>query len=312
VTGKLDQLTKSIRTVFMGSPDYAAIILSALHAYGQNIVGVVTQPDKRVGRGRTMQSSPVKKLADNLAIQCWQPTRLNTEAFSDLLDHLTPKLIVVAAYGKILRKDVLDLPEFGCINVHASLLPRWRGASPIQAAIMHGDERTGITIMKMDEGIDTGEIIAHKAVELDGNETADGLAEILAREGAELLVDILPEYLAGKITPIKQDERHATYAGLIKKEDGLISFDQPAEKIERMVRALDPWPTAFFDWDGKMVKIFSALVSPSSTLKPGERGRYDNYPIIGTTSNDLMLREVQLPGRTRVNSKVFLNGARDW
>jgi methionyl-tRNA formyltransferase len=296
----------------MGSPDYAATILAALHTYGQNIVGVVTQPDKRVGRGRSMQSPPVKKLADSLGIKCWQPAKLNTEEFTDVLDQLAPELIIVAAYGKILRKDVLSYPKYGCINVHASLLPRWRGASPIQAAIIHGDEQTGVTIMKMDEGIDTGDIIARKAIQLEGSETADTLSAALAHEGAELLVDTLPKYLAGNITPEIQNEQQATYAGLIKKEDGLISFDQPAEKIERLVRALDPWPNAFFDWDGIMVKLFSAKVLPSSTLKPGERGRLENYPIIGTASHDLMLREIQLPGKNRMDGKVFLNGARDW
>ena len=296
----------------MGSPEYAATILSALHASGQNLVGVVSQPDKRVGRGRTMQSPPVKSLADTLGIKCWQPARLNTVEFTDMLDELAPELIIVAAYGKILRKNVLDFPKYGCVNVHASLLPRWRGASPIQTAILHGDGETGVTIMKMDEGIDTGAIIARKAVELKGNENADTLTGILARTGAKLLVDALPDYLDGTITPRNQNEEHASYAGLIKKEDGLISFDQPAEQIERMTRAFNPWPTAFFDWDGTIVKVYSTKVMPSSNLNPGERGRLEKYPIVGTVSKDLMLLEIQLPGKNRVDGKVFLNGARDW
>jgi len=296
----------------MGSPHYAAMILESLHTYGQNLVGVVTQPDKRVGRGRTMQSPPVKTLANTLGIPSWQPEKINTKNFREMLEKLAPELIVVAAYGKILRKDVLDFPKYGCVNVHASLLPRWRGASPVQAAILHGDAKTGVTIMKMDEGIDTGAVIARAAVELKGNEIAGNLTGKLALTGAQLLVDTLPDYLAGKITPEAQDEKRATYAGLIKKEDGLISFDQPAAKIERMVRALNPWPTAFFHWEDAIVKVYSARVMPNSSLKPGKHGRVDKYPIMGTASNDLMLLELQQSGKKRVDGKVFLNGARNW
>ncbi len=306
------QKTKDVPTLFMGSPDYAAIILRRLHQYGQNIVAVATQPDKRVGRGRELQGPPVKSAALEMNIPCYQPVNLNPDHFLDTLEKLQPELIVVAAYGKILREYTLGFPKHGCINVHASLLPRWRGASPIQAAIRYGDAESGVTIMKMDAGIDTGAIISQRAIALTGNETTAGLTEALARLGADLLVETLHAYLSGNVDLKMQDEDQATYAGLLEKEDGLISFEQPAEAIERQVRAMDPWPNAYFEWDGKHVKVFSVKVLSSRSLSVGQRGKIEKYPCIGTASGDLMLMELQLPGKKRVNGKVFLNGAREW
>ena len=308
----LSKNTKSIRTLFMGSPEYAAIILEALLAYGQNVIGIVTQPDKRVGRGRKFKSPPVKELADKIGIECWQPNKINTNEFMDQLETLNPEIIIVAAYGKILSSSILDFPKYGCVNIHASILPRWRGASPIQAAILHGDSYTGVTIMKMDEGIDTGDIISASRVLLEGNETADNLTNKLADVGAKLLTDTISGYISGKIPLTKQDDENATYAGLIKKDDGLISFDKTAEHIERKIRAMQPWPTAFFDWDGKNVKVFSAEILDCQTLTIGERGKIRKHPCVGTKTNDLMLLELQMPGKKLVTGKVFLNGARDW
>jgi len=301
-----------VRTIFMGSPDYAATILSALYDSGHSIIGVITQPDKRVGRGKHMQSPPVKLLADDLGLPCYQPSSVKNKAFQETLAEINPELIIVAAYGKILRKHILEFPKYGCVNVHASLLPRWRGASPVHAAILHGDEQTGVTIMKMDEGIDTGGIIASHAVSLVGTETTGQLTEQLAHLGADLLVKTLPDYVTGHIEPVAQNEEQATYAGLIEKQDGLIDFILSAEEIERKVRAMDPWPTAFFTWDNRNIKVFSAEILPANTLSPGKRGTFDKYPIIGTATNDLMLRELQMPGKNRVDGKTFLNGARGW
>jgi len=296
----------------MGSPEYGAIILEGLFNYGQNIIGVVTQPDKKVGRGRKIQSPPVKIIADKLGIESWQPKIIKSIEFKELMERLEPEVIIVAAYGKILGADLLNLPTFGCVNVHASLLPRWRGASPIQAAILHGDKYSGITIMKMDEGIDTGDIISSSKLILEGNETTEDLTKKLAEIGQKLLIDTLPGYFSGEISPQKQDNENATYAGLIKKDDGLISFEKPAEHIERKIRAMQPWPTAYFHWEDRPVKIFSAKILDSQSLDMGERGKISKYPCIGTKTNDLMLLELQLPGKKSVNGKVFLNGARDW
>ena len=303
---------RKVPTVFMGSPQYAAEILRALHVAGQNIIAIITQPDKQVGRGKHIESPPVKVLAESLSIPCLQPAKLTNTEFNGVLSELAPELIVVAAYGKILRSPILDYPKYGCINVHASLLPRWRGASPIQAAILHGDAQSGVTIMKMDAGIDTGAIISSRTCPIENEDTAETLSAKLADLGARLLVHTLPAYLAGEIIPVPQAENGATYAGMIKKEDGLIDFSQPAEDIERMVRALHPWPNAYFDWNGSMLKIFAAKVLDSRELDAGHRGRIDKYPCIGTGTNDLMLCELQAPGKLRVDGKVFLNGAHNW
>ena len=308
----MEKKNSTIRTLFMGSPAYASTILHALHQAKLNVVGVVTQPDKPVGRGRKLQSPPVKIIAEDLGITCLQPAELRTQEFRLFLSDLAPEIIIVAAYGKILRNDVLDLPKFGCVNVHASLLPRWRGASPVHAAILHGDPKTGVTIMKMDTGIDTGAIISQKSLELADNETTGTLTDRLADLGAALLVETLPQYLDGSISPRPQNDENATYAGLIKKSDGLIDFQKSAAEIERRVRAMHPWPNAYFEWNGKTVKLFSIKILDSNTLSPAKRGKSQKYPIVGTGTNDIMLLELQMPGKKRFNGKVFLNGARDW
>lgn len=295
----------------MGSPDYAATILHRL-ADSMNVVGVITQPDKQVGRGKQYQSPPVKILADQLEIQVKQPIKLTTDEFIHTLDKWNPGVIVVAAYGKILRSDILNLPSYGCINVHASLLPRWRGASPIHAAIMNGDKTTGVTIMKMDEGIDTGSILSKKEIVINDSDTTGVLTDKLAILGAELLLDTLPKYLSGELIPENQPGDGATYAGLIRKQDGYIDFHESAEKLERRIRAFNPWPVCFFDWNGKNVKIFSASILPSDDLKPGQRGIVNKFPCIGTNTNDLKLLEIQIPGKQRIKGNFFLNGARNW
>jgi methionyl-tRNA formyltransferase len=304
--------TRKVPTIFMGSPQYAAEILRALYAAGQNIIAIITQPDKQVGRGKQIESPPVKVLAEELGVPCLQPEKLATTEFYGVLSGLAPELIIVAAYGKILRSPILDYPKYGCINVHASLLPRWRGASPIQAAILHGDAQSGVTIMKMDTGIDTGAIISSRTCPIENEDTAETLGAKLADLGASLLVDTLPAYLSAEKIPVPQAENGATYAGLIKKEDGLIDFSRPAEQIERMVRALHPWPNAYLDWNGSMLKIYAAKVLDSHEFEAGQRGRIEKYPCIGTASKDLMLCELQAPGKKRVDGKVFLNGAHNW
>jgi len=306
------QNARDVPTLFMGSPHYAVTILETLVDNHHNIIGVVTQPDKRVGRGRKFQSPPVKVFADQLDIPVVQPGNLKRKSFNAQLEEMRPGLIIVAAYGKILPGYILNFPKWGCINVHGSLLPRWRGASPVQAAILHGDTESGVTIMKMDEGIDTGDVLSQKSISLDEDETSQTLMKKIAEIGAELLVNTISNYISGELTPIKQPDKGATYAGLIQKKDGLINFKRSAQMIERKVRALQPWPIAYFDWNGKNVKLFSAKILNTKQLAAGQRGKINKYPCIGTKTHDLLLLDLKVPGKRRLDGKVFLNGARDW
>ena len=299
------------KIVFMGTPRYAEIILREL-IERFDVTGVITQPDKRVGRGFSVQSLPVKVFAKEKGIPCLQPEKLAVEEVLCVISEWEPHIIVVAAYGKILRSNILELPRFGCINVHASYLPKWRGASPIQAAILNGDQTAGVTIMKMDEGIDTGDIIMQKEIAISESETAASLTEKMAAIGAKLLVDTLPRYICGEIVPKKQLSKNATYSGLIKKQDGLLNFQKSAEELERQVRAYDPWPNCYFNWNGKNVKVYSAKVLISQNLKPGQRGIIEKFPCIGTRTYDLQLVRIQMPGKQKISGINFLNGARNW
>lgn len=301
----------SLKIVFMGSSDFSVKILESL-AEKYPLCGVFTQPDKPAGRGKTLTSPPVKVQAEKLNIPVFQPEKLKApEAFEQLV-RLEPDLIVVAAYGQILRKNVLELPRYGCINVHASLLPRWRGASPIQAAILHGDTVTGVTIMKMDAGIDTGPELAKREVAIDSDETSHSLSEKLAVAGGKLLADTLPGYLEGIIQPAAQNENGATYVSMIQKEDGLLDFNTSAERLERKVRAYIDWPGAYMDFEGQFLKIRNARVHHPSGLTPGQRSTCDGYPSVGTVDGELVLLEVQPGGKKWMNGKDFLRGSRIW
>ncbi len=301
----------SLQIVFMGSSEFSVKILEIL-AGRYSLCGVVTQPDKPAGRGKTLTAPPVKILAETLNIPVLQPVKLkDPESFAQLAN-LQPDLIVVAAYGQILRKNVLELPRFGCINVHASLLPRWRGASPIQAAILHGDNVTGVTIMKMDAGIDTGPVLAKKEVDIDKDETSKTLSEKLAEVGGQLLIQTLPDYLNGNLTPVPQDEVGANYVSMINKEDGLLEFRYSAERLEHKVRAYIDWPGAYMDWEGQSLKIRKARVAPLIEGTPGRRIVRDGYPAVETVDGELVLLEVQPAGKKWMDGKDFLRGARNW
>lgn len=295
----------------MGSPEFALPSLQAA-ANNLNLVGVVTQPDRRSGRGRTLSPPPVKVMAEEIGIPVFQPETLRTpEAFARL-ESWSPDLIVVAAFGQILKQKVLDLPKHGCINVHASLLPRWRGAAPINAAILHGDEETGITIMKMDAGLDTGPILGMASVEIKPEETAGDLSERLAKLGGDLLVEILPKYLSGDIQPIPQPGSGATYAPMLSKQDGALDFSHSAEDLARMVRAYQPWPGTYATWKGQPLKIHQAHAVSVATKKPGIRTAYQELPAIYCAKGVLVLDVLQPAGKKPMPGGVFLNGARDW
>ena len=299
-----------IRIVFMGSPDFALPTLQALHGHFQ-VVGVVTQPDRPAGRGRKLRPPDVKVLAQALDLPILQPVTLKDPDVLAQIEAWSPDVIVVAAYGQILRENVLHLPTHGCINVHASLLPRWRGAAPVQAAVLH-DDVTGVTIMKMDRGLDTGPILSQRNVTITEDMTAGELFDILAQMGADLLVETLPRYISGEIQPQPQDDEQATYAPRLNKEDGELDFNQPAEFLARKVRAYSPWPGTYQFFGGTRIKIYQAHVEKSECAAPGERIVVDDQPAWGTISNLLVLDEVQLAGKSRLSGREFLLGAKNW
>ncbi len=304
----------SIRVVFMGSPDFALPSLRSLTKHYQ-VVGVVTQPDRASGRGREMKAPPVKTLAQELNIPIIQPERLRDPEVMVQLKAWNPDLIIVAAFGQILKKDVLDLPKYGCINVHASLLPRWRGAAPINASILAGDEETGVTIMKMDVGLDTGPMLRKNKLRIKPEDTAGSLFETLSALGSDLLIETLADYIAGRITPQPQPDDGVTYAPMLKKEDGLLDFTQPATALERRVRAMNPWPGAWLDYNGGPLKVLKArtdVIPTYGAQSPGVHLVVGGEPAIATFDGYLFLEEVQPAGKKAMSGKSFLSGARNW
>ena len=300
----------SIRIVFMGSPDFSLPSLRSL-AQTYQVIGVVTQPDRASGRGRELKAPPVKLLAQELNIPVIQPQKLREPEAKQQLQAWSPDLIVVAAFGQILKKDVLDMPRYGCINIHASLLPRWRGAAPINAAVLAGDEETGVTIMKMDVGLDTGPMLGMKSIRIKPDDTAGSLFEALSTLGADLLIETLPAYMDGKLIPQPQPEEGVTYAPMLKKENGLLDFNQPAVDLERRVRAMNPWPGAWFEWNGAMLKVHKAHVGQGKA-GAGKRLVEQDQPAVGAGGGVLILDEVQPPGKKPMSGKSFLAGARNW
>jgi methionyl-tRNA formyltransferase len=295
----------------MGSPEFARVILARI-AREYSIIGVVTQPDKPAGRGKILTPPPVKVLAEQLGCEVIQPRRLRDPENFEILEMWNPDVIVVAAYGQILRQNILDLPKFGCINVHGSLLPRWRGAAPVQAAILAGDKTTGITIMKMDAGVDTGDMFTKREIEIFENEDSQSLSQRLAATGADLLMETLPAILERSITPVPQPDEGATYAPMLKKEDGLLEFSKPADYLARQVRAFFPWPGTWFIFEGQPLKILKARVIKTEGKAPGSQLVFDGYPAVACHDGALLLEEVQPAGKKAMNGRVFLNGARSW
>jgi methionyl-tRNA formyltransferase len=303
------------RIVFLGTPAFAVPALAALYegaeAHNWQLAGVATQPDRPAGRGKQVAASPVKQYAVERGLPVLQPQSLRKDpgAAADLAA-LAPDLLVVAAYGLILPPSVLTLPTFGCINVHASLLPAYRGASPITAAILEGRTETGITIMLMDEGMDTGPALRQAASPILPTDTTASLSARLADLGAQLLVQTLPDWLDGRIAPIRQSELGGEASGcrLIKKEHGQIDWSQEAAAIERMVRAYTPWPTAYSTWRGEIFKILAAAVLEGSA-PPGVVAATAAGPAVGTGAGLLLLQTVQAAGKRAMPAAAFANGA---
>jgi len=298
------------RIVFMGTPEFAVPSLEAL-IDTQSVTGVVTQPDRPAGRGREVRPSPVKVAAEAAGLPLYQPPSLREREAAEPLHTWAPEVIVVAAFGQILRPHVLDLPPHGCINVHASLLPRWRGASPIQHAILAGDEETGVSLMQMDPGLDTGPVYIEEAVPIHPDETAQSLHDRLADLGAEMLRAHLDAILSGLLAPQPQDDEAATYAPMIKKEDGRIDWTASAAQLDRHVRAMTPWPSAFTTWDGQRLKILAAQPVEEEDVPGGEPGEVTGHEeaiVVVAGEGGLRLQEVQLAGKEAMVAAAFVRG----
>ena len=296
-----------MRVVFMGTPDFSVPALEKI-ADKHEVVAVVTQQDRPKGRGHKMQFTPVKEKAVELNIPVYQPEKVKNPEFVQVLKELKPDVIVVIAFGQILSKEILDLPKYGCINVHASLLPEYRGAAPIQWAVIDGKKESGVTTMYMAEGLDTGDIIDKKIVELDKKETGGSLFDKLAITGGSLILETL-EKLENNTAVTTQDDDKSTYAGKITKELGHIDFTKSAEEIERLIRGLNPWPSAFTYLDEKVLKIWDADVIDEEVVEePGTIISTNKTLKVATADGYLDIKELQLQGKKRMDVVSFLNG----
>ena len=296
-----------MRIVFIGTGEIGVPTLRALLNSEHEVLAVVTQPDKPIGREQRIEPPPIKKAIAKTSIPILQPARIKDQQATEQIRSLTPDVIVVVAYGQILPRDMLEIPRHACLNLHASLLPRWRGAAPIQAAIAAGDCETGITVMYMDEELDTGDILLQRSVEILPNDTGGSLHDRLAQIAPDALLESLRLVAAGNAPRIAQDNARATYAPKLKREHGQIDWSESAEAIERKIRAYNPWPGAFMKVDHQNLKVFSASVVDLNG-QPGEVLRSDKDLIVAAGKGALSLTEVQLEGKRRMTAAEFLRG----
>ncbi len=296
----------SMKIVFMGTPEFAVPCLKALIDDGNEIKAVFTQPDKPKGRGYTLTPPPVKVCAAEHGITVYQPSTLRDGEALRILEEIAPELIVVVAYGKILPKEILDLPEFGCINVHASLLPMYRGAAPIQWAVLDGQKKTGVTAMLMDAGLDTGDMLMKAELDIGENETADELHDRLSELGAQLIVKTVHAAAKGELVREKQDDSKSCYASMLTKEMSRIDFSRPASEVHNKVRGLNSWPGASAVFGGKRIKIHRTVLRSES----GEPGRVISLEplIVACGEGSVELAEVQPEGRKKMTAAAFVNG----
>lgn len=303
-------IDSSLRILFMGTPEFAASTLQALLDGPDRVVAVVTQPDRPKGRGKKLTPPPVKVLAEQAGLPVLQPTKIKTEEFRDELKKYQPDVAVVAAYGRILPQSLLELAPHGCINVHGSLLPAYRGAAPIQWSIINGDKETGVTIMQMDKGMDTGAILLQASLIPDADETAGSLFVKLADLGGKTLLEALSLLKQGRLTATPQDDALATVAPMLKKEDGSIDWRKSAREIHCLIRGLDPWPSAYSSIDGKRLQLFSPeMLFKDCDAKPGTLLQADKRGLLIATGRDcLLVKEVQPEGKKRMTTEAFLCG----
>lgn len=302
-----------MKIIYMGTPDFAVAPLEAILKAGHEVTAVVTQPDRQKGRGREVQYSPVKECALSYGIPVLQPLKIKEKDAVEELRKYPADIFVVAAFGQLLSEEILNMPRLGCINIHASLLPAYRGAAPIQWCVINGEEKTGVTIMQMAKGMDTGDILLQKEVVLDEKETGGSLFDRLMETGAELIVEVLPKIEAGELTPVVQKEELATYAGKITKDMGNIDFTKAAVTIERLIRGLNPWPSAFTHYKGKILKIWEAdVVSECANAEnpvPGTVIAMDKESFtLATGEGALRIRSLQPEGKKRMSCAEFMRG----
>ena len=300
-----------MRVIFMGTPDFSVGTLEALIEAGHEVVLAVTQPDKPKGRGKSMQFPPVKETALAHGIEVYQPVRVREQACIDYLKQYEADIIVVVAFGQILPKEILDMPRYGCVNVHASLLPKYRGAAPIQWAVINGEQVTGVTTMRMDEGLDTGDMILKEEVVLKPEETGGSLFDRLAKTGAALSVRTLAAIEDGSAVYTPQEHDKATHTTMIKKQLGEIVWEKSALELERLIRGLNPWPSAYTHLNGKTLKIWKAVVKEQvqAHAEPGSVVEvFKDSILVQTGCGLLQLVEVQLEGKKRMTTDAFLRG----
>lgn len=302
-----------MKIIYMGTPDFAVAPLEAILKAGHEVTAVVTQPDRQKGRGREVQYSPVKECSLSYGIPVLQPLKIKEKDAVEELRKYPADIFVVAAFGQLLSEEILNMPRLGCINIHASLLPAYRGAAPIQWCVINGEEKTGVTIMQMAKGMDTGDILLQKEVVLDEKETGGSLFDRLMETGAELIVEVLPKIEAGELTPVVQKEELATYAGKITKDMGNIDFAKSAVTIERLIRGLNPWPSAFTHYKGKILKIWEAdVVSECANAEnpvPGTVIAMDKESFtLATGEGALRIRSLQPEGKKRMSCAEFMRG----
>ncbi len=299
-----------MKIVIMGTPDFAVRSLETLIHSKHEVIGVVTQPDKPKGRGKTIQMTPVKELALEHGIPVFQPKRIRNEEAIAHVKEWNPDVIVVAAFGQLLPKEIIDMPQYGCLNIHASLLPKYRGASPIQQAVINGEKESGVTIMKMDEGLDTGDMLKKKSVLLDEKETGESLHDKLALLGGPLMLEVLEELEKGTAVLTPQKDEESSYAKMLKKDMGHIDWEKPATVIECLIRGLNSWPSAYTGFEGKTLKIWNAdVVEENSEYNPGTIVRTEKDAVFVQTGEGLLkLKEVQLEGKKRMDMAAFLRG----
>lgn len=297
-----------MRVIFMGTPDFAVPSLRALLDRGDQILAVFTQPDRPKGRGHRLQAPPVKELALESGLQVYQPTTLRDGQIQELIRDLAPEAVVVAAYGKLLPKEVLDIPPLGCVNVHASLLPKYRGAAPIQWAVIRGEKVTGVTTMRMAEGMDTGDILLRERTPIGPEETAGELFDRLKVLGASLLGETLDRLEAGELVPIPQREEEATRAPMLTKELSVLDWTRPAQELHDLIRGLDPWPRAEARLDGRRLKLLASRVEPAVAGDPGQALCRDGELLAACGQGALRLTEVLGENGKRMSGREYLLG----
>lgn len=304
-----------MKIIFMGTPEFSVGALESIIQAGHQVLLVVTQPDKPKGRGKEMQMTPVKECALKYDVPVFQPIKIKEPEAVDKLREYNADVFVVAAFGQFLSEEILNMPKYGCINIHASLLPRYRGAGPIQRVILNGEKETGITIMQMDKGIDTGDMLLQSRIKIDEKETGDSLHDKLAAEGARLIVEALPKIEAGELMAVKQNDEDSCYAKMLQKSMGRIDWSMSAEEIERMVRAFNSWPSAYTTYNGKTLKIWAGDVCENKlnekNVAMGTVTAVESDAVyVKTGDKDLKITHLQLEGKKRMAVKDFLLGCK--